>query len=71
MKVTLEDYKAAFTVSLEPETMEEAAQLVRLGMDSTKKILRCETEVYGDDHFHSHITIKKHGRANSTVPKRR
>ncbi len=71
MKVTLNEYEGCFGIDLSAETMLEASQLVRLGMNTTKELKFNKCYVNKDGTFSSSTIIAKHRRAGSEIPKRK
>lgn len=71
MKVTLIENDGCFAINLVAENMEEAAKLVRFGMNRTDEIRSASTSVYGAGGFESHLVFGKHKRSDSSVPKRK
>lgn len=69
MKVELHEYSGCFSISLVAETVEEAAKLVRMGMNSTKDLRYLRTYAY-DTGVSADVVLGKSKRADSSVPKR-
>ncbi len=67
MKCKLIEHENMFEVAFEPETMEEAATLVRFGMNHTRELLRGGTAVYSDKTFHAYVQIGKAKRSAAQV----
>lgn len=70
MKAKLDEYEGCFSVTLEPETMEEMARLVRFGMNRTSDLRSASVQAYSDGTVYGRITIGKSKRSNSLVPRR-
>lgn len=71
MKVGINERTGIIEISLEAESKEDVVQLVRLGMNSTKQLKLCRTEVYKSGGVHTYIHVGHHRRSDGTVPKRR
>jgi hypothetical protein len=69
MKIKLTEYNGCFGFELEAETVSDAAQLTRFGMNSTKEIRYAETFVTGDGSFSTNITLGKRKKSLSTIQK--
>lgn len=68
MKVTFNSNNdVRFDINLEPETMQEAGQLVRFAMNATKKLEIAETIVYRDGTFQTWIGIGCRRITNGTI----
>jgi hypothetical protein len=59
-----------FAISLQAETLQDAALLTRLGMNATKDMRYVGTSAYEDGRFEFGIVIGKHKRATERVPSR-
>ena len=70
MKVTVNEHQGCFGIDLAPETMAEAALLVRLGVNATAEIRTCSTKAYNDGTFGFDLVLGKHRRADSAIPSR-
>ena len=57
MKVTMHSSDGRFDIQLEPETIAEAAQLVRFSLNATKRLRLVDTTAYADGTFSSWISI--------------
>jgi len=71
VKAKLNEYKHCFEISLEAETARDIAQLVRMGMNSTKELKSVATDVYSDATVVSYLIVGKRQRSDGRVPKRR
>jgi len=71
MKVAFVEHEGCFAVDLEAETKEEAAQLVRFGMNRTDELRVCRTYVNAQGDFTSAIIFAKNKRSDSTIPRRK
>lgn len=71
MKATFIEHEGCFAVGLEAENMAEAALLVRFGMNRTKELSHCGTDVYRDCSVISRVLIGKRKDSNSDVPVRK
>lgn len=69
MKVEFKEHRGCFAVNLEPETAEEVVSLVRLGMNSTKELRSCYTDVFEDGSAGSSIVVGKRKQDFITVRK--
>lgn len=70
MKVEFAENAGCYSASLEAETVAEAAALVRMGLNSTRELRSCGTNVYQDGPVVSYIVVGKSKKADSRVPKR-
>lgn len=70
MKVTFEEFEGCFSIDLGAENMEEAAKLVRFGMNRRNEVHSCHANITKGGGFSAEIVFGKSRRANSTVPKR-
>ena len=59
MKVEVLEYEGCFSISISPETMAEAARLVRFGLNATKEVRSVDTIAYSDGTFSSHVVFGK------------
>ena len=57
MKVKMHDNDDRFSFELEPETIAEAAMLVRFGLNATKELKNTDTTAYRDGTFQTWIAI--------------
>lgn len=71
MKVNVNEFGSQVEIHMEAETKEDAAQLVRLGMNTTKEMLYIRSDVYSTGTVSSTVCIKKHYRADVLVPRRK
>lgn len=71
MKIILTEFEKCFAFDLLAETKEDAALLVRLGMDGTQEVRSLATHVNKDGGFTAHVVVGKHRKADSCVPRRR
>ena len=69
MKVQLQEFDGCFDFEMQAENIEEAAALVRFGMNRTK-IRTCAADVFRDGKFSASLVFGKNARAGSSVPKR-
>ena len=70
MKVELHEHDNSFGISLTPETIEEAAQLVRLSLNATKEVRSIDTSVYrapDSTPFESWIVLGKRRNSRNGV----
>lgn len=70
MTIILSEHEGCFSFDCAAESREEAALLVRLGMNSTKEVRSIGATVDRGGGFSAHVVIGKHRKANSTVPRR-
>lgn len=77
MKCALSEHLGCFAIELVAENTQEAALIVRLGMDSRKKLNSISSHVKAaakegeEPEFSAFMAIAKHRKANSYVPKRK
>ncbi len=71
MKATVIEYDGCFSIDLTAETMQEAATLVRLGMNRTDEHRYIASTVSKEGGFAFCVTFVKSKRANHAVPKRK
>lgn len=67
MKLTITEYNDDFTFDLTPETMAEAALLVRLGMNAIKTVKYVSTNANQDGAIYGSVAIAKSKRPVSQV----
>ncbi|MGN6555626.1 MAG: hypothetical protein ACTHLW_18110 [Verrucomicrobiota bacterium] len=68
MKAIFLEHEQCFTIEFEAENMQEAALLVRFGMNRTKEIRHASATVTKDGRFDAAIVFGKSKRANNYVP---
>ena len=71
MKVEFSEHDGCFSIELMAETMEEAAKLVRFGMNRKAEVQHCTTNVNSSGSFEAGIVFGKSKRANNDVPLRK
>ena len=71
MKVTFIEHDGCFSVELRAETMTDAAQLTRFGMNRTEEIRSCHSYAQSNGEFFASIVLGKSKRANNDVPRRK
>ena len=69
MKCKIEENNNFFSIIMEPETPGEVAQLVRLGMNNTKRAPRILTSAYKDGSFISFVNIGNRKDPSPYIPK--
>jgi len=67
MKVQFNEYEKSFTVEMTAENMEEAAALVRFGLNSTKEIKLKQASVHQGGSFYGFINIGKKKNSSGTI----
>lgn len=67
MKVLMHEEDDRFAFELEPETIAEAALLVRFGMNATKELKMVDTTAYRDGTFQTWICIGRKKQSNGSV----
>ncbi len=67
MKATVTEHGACFDVHLEPESMEDMATLVRMGMNATKELRSRETYLFTDHTCSASIVLGKRKQATSCI----
>ena len=70
MKASLLESDHGFSLSLVAENMEDAAKLVRMGVNATKELKLLDTAAYKDGSIASYITVGKSKKPTSSVKKR-
>lgn len=70
MKINFLECDGCFAFDLVAENMEEAARLVRFGMNRTQDLRHAETNVSREGEFTASVVIGKAKSANSNVPQR-
>ena len=68
MKISIEEYPSCFALNLTPENIAEAALLIRMGMNSTKKAPDVWASASGGT-IKGGIEIGKRWQSKSLVPK--
>jgi len=71
MKFELIEEEGCFAINMTAETMAEAAQLVRFGMNSTQELRSMGASARTDGEFQGWTVFAKHRRASEYVPKRK
>jgi len=71
MKATMHDHDEQFSIELEPETIAEAAMLVRFGLNVTKEVKCADTIAYRDGTFLTWIAVGKRKQECGTVKRYR
>lgn len=69
MKISAHEYDGSFSISMTADTVEEAAFLVRMGMNRTNAISYCESSANKDGTFTGIMSVKKRARSNSVIPR--
>ena len=69
MKCSLVEYENEMQILIEPETVKETAQLVRLGM-MTKKGTETVVTAYGSGEIQGVVHYTKKHNASGTIPNR-
>lgn len=67
MKVTIEELESRFFISFEAETINEANQLVRMGMNTREMT----ADAHREGEFNGYVKLEKFKRSNSTLQKNR
>lgn len=67
MKININEWDHVFEFDLTPETVAEAALLVRIGMNTTKEVSYISTNANKDGTITSGIALKKVKRVVSQV----
>lgn len=70
MKTKLTEFDGCFEIQIEAENMDEAAALVRFGMNRTQ-IRTCDASVFKGGDFKASVVFGKRKRGYCTVPKRK
>lgn len=70
MKIELTEHEGCFHFEIEAENMQDAATLVRFGMNSVKEVRSKYACATADGAFHGSIVFGKSKRADSAIPKR-
>jgi hypothetical protein len=70
MKVALDEYEGCFGIVLTPETLEDAAKILRMGMNGTKEVRNVSADVYPDNTLYGYVTIGKRKQPTSSVRQR-
>lgn len=68
MTVNISEYDAGFSINFIAESLDEAAKLVRLGMNSTKELRSLSTYATQTGNISSAVFIGKAVRSSSEVP---
>ena len=67
MKSELTEHGECFEVSFTPETIEEAATIIRMGMNGVKEVRSYSANVYKDHTISGYIVIGKRKSPRSNV----
>ena len=71
MKFELKEHEGCFAIEMTAESLEEAARLVRMGMNTTMNLRSLQTLISREGQFEAYAVFAKNRRANGYVPKRR
>lgn len=71
MKISIVECDHVFAIDIQPESMSEAALLVRMGVNANKAIHYLGTNAYRDGTFNTSLSLKKAKRSTSTVGRER
>ena len=74
MKAVVQEYAGCFEIVLDAESIQEAAHLVRMGINATSDLRSLTTTVLSDAHadatgFQTSLVVGKRQRAVDTVPR--
>ena len=67
MKARIIEHGTMFELVVEPETQDELAQVIRLGINATKERISMSSHVYKDLTAMFYATISKKKRATSNI----
>lgn len=67
MKVELNEYGTCFEIALTPETLEDAAKLIRLGINGTREVRNVFAFASSDKTISGGVTIGKRKKPASKV----
>ena len=67
MKINLNEYGGSFDLEIEAETKEDAAALVRLGMNHLQELRTCMTYVYSTGAIVASVVIGKSKKPTTIV----
>jgi hypothetical protein len=71
MKIQLDEHGGCFSIYLEAETMGEAAALTRMGVNHTRDLRYVGASAYDTGKFCFQLTLGKHRRSDSNIPRRK
>ena len=67
MKVTVQEHSACFGIELTPETIAEAALLIRLGINATKDVRSVSATAHADGSIYGSVVIGKRKQSRCAV----
>lgn len=67
MKAKLIEHSSCFEILLNPETMEEAAQVIRFGINGKKELVRFSADAHRDFSISGYLLVGKRSRESSAV----
>jgi hypothetical protein len=67
MKSLIKEWDGCFEIILKPETMEEQAQIIRMGMNATKEIRSFSSDINRNLTVGGYIVLGKKKRTRSSV----
>jgi hypothetical protein len=70
MIIQLKEHEGCFAFELTPETTQDAALIVRLGINATKEVRHLSAAVNSDGTFGGTLVLGKHKAANNHIPRR-
>ena len=71
MKVTVHEYGPTFSIELMGESLEDAAFLVRFGMNRKTDVLWASSYVDEEGKFSGFITLRKRANASGEIVRRK
>ena len=71
MTIELTEHEGCFGITMVAENMQDAATLVRFGMNAVREIRSHSATANEDGSFSAHLVLGKHKRASSYIPRRK
>jgi hypothetical protein len=71
MKFELSEHDGCFAINMTAETIQDAATLVRLGMNTTRELRSLSASVNQAGVFEAFAVFAKHKRASQYIPRRK
>lgn len=67
MKFTLLEHDGCFGFEIEPESIADAALLVRFALNATKEVRGIDTTAYSNGTFKTYLVLGKRKKANGEI----
>ena len=67
MKAELNEYNGCFEIALTPETIEDAAKIIRMAINGTKEVRSVNAYAYSSNAISGAVVIGKRKQSTSTI----